>query len=89
MQAIRNAVIAVSALAILTISANAGGRSCGIKGGDSFVLRNGGVTMMSGEGMSADSLRAQSLAHHDAECDKRLCALADEAIKNGKATPVN
>jgi hypothetical protein len=32
---------------------------------------------------------ARAQARHSAECDKRLCALADEAIRNGKATPVN
>jgi hypothetical protein len=62
MKAIRNIALAAAALAIVTIAGIAGERSCA-GGGDSFVLRNGDLTLMTGEGMSAASLLGLQLKY--------------------------
>ena len=54
-------------------------------------VRRAGKAYVVRDQATLDRARAatQAQARHAAECDKRLCALADEAIKNGKATPAN
>jgi hypothetical protein len=57
MNVIRTAVV-VAALTFTATFASADPRNCPVKNGDSFIVRDDGITFMNGQGMSSESLRS-------------------------------